>query len=67
MTGKKTVGSVPVSWGVDKAISFFKEKLYFETFALISTDNTKVFEVHSGVGKTGLQVIVTKTRFKLVR
>ena len=67
MKGKKTVGSVPISHGIDKAMQFFKEKLYFETFELISTDNSKVFKVASGTGETALQVVITKTRFILVR
>jgi len=67
MKGKKTVGSVPVSYGIDKAMQFFKEKLMYQTFKLINTENPKVFNVASGKGVTGFQVVVTKTRFKLVR
>ena len=67
MKGKKTVGSVPISFGIDKAMQFFKEKLMYKTFEMISTDNPKVFKVASGTGVTGLQVVITKTRFKLVR
>ena len=63
----KTVGSVPIDWGIEKAVEFFKKKLYFETFILVKTDKPKVFNVESGVGETNFKVVVTKNRFKLVR
>jgi len=63
----KIVGSVPIDWGINKAIDFFKQKLYFETFILVKTDKPKVFDVESGVGETNFKVVITKNRFKLVR